>query len=145
MRGTLLRVLFAAAGGVLWGLCFSHEPLSLASWCALAPLAAMLSWPKAGRLGWMHGLAAWMVGLYWIIPTLETYGHIAVPLGTFLTSLLAGYLALFHGVFAWLGSKLWRRGGMIRLLSLPALWVAAMGILAWQLSCLLYTSDAADE
>jgi apolipoprotein N-acyltransferase len=124
VRGTLLRYLFAAAGGVLWGLCFSREPLSVASWCALAPLAAMLSWPRAGRLGWVHGLAAWMTGLYWIVPTLQTYGHIAVPLGTFLTGLLAGYLALFHAVFAWLGSKMWRRGGMVRLLTLPALWVA---------------------
>ena len=119
-----MRVLFAVAGGILWGLCFSHESLSIASWCALAPLAAMLSWPKAGRLGWLHGLAAWMTGLYWIVPTLRTYGHIAVPLGIFLTGLLAGYLALFHGVFAWLGSKMWRRGGLIRLLTLPALWVS---------------------
>jgi apolipoprotein N-acyltransferase len=124
MKSALFRYLFAAAGGVLWGLCFSREPLSFASWCALAPLVAMLSWPKAGRLGWVHGLAAWMTGLYWIVPTLRTYGHIAVPLGIFLTGLLAGYLALYHAVFAGLGSRLWRRGGAIRLLTLPALWVA---------------------
>src|SRR5258708_5611709 len=127
MKSSLLQVLFAAPGGVLWGLCFSHEPLSLASWCALAPLIVMLSWPKAGRLGWVHGLAAWMTGLYWIVPTLQTYGHIAVPLGIFLTGLLAGYLALYHGVFAWLGSKMWRRGGILRLLMLPAPW----GALEW--------------
>ncbi|MFY9822915.1 MAG: apolipoprotein N-acyltransferase [Thermoanaerobaculia bacterium] len=127
MRGGALRYLFAASAGVLWGLCFSQQSLPVASWFALAPLVAMLSWPGAGRLGWVHGLAAWMTGLYWIVPTLETYGHIAVPLGILLTGLLAGYLALFHAVFAWLGSKMWRRGGrsgLIRLLTLPALWVA---------------------
>ncbi len=36
----LFRYLLAAAGGVLWGLCFGKDPLSLAAWIALAPLVA---------------------------------------------------------------------------------------------------------
>ncbi|MEA2605242.1 MAG: apolipoprotein N-acyltransferase [Acidobacteriota bacterium] len=124
MKSTLPRFLFAAAGGVLWGLCFSHQPLSVASWLALAPLVVMLSWPRPGRLGWVHGFAAWMTGLYWIVPTLQTFGHMPVPLSIVLTGLLAAYLALFHAAFAWLGSRMWRRGGLTPLLTLPALWVA---------------------
>ena len=46
----------------------------MASWIALAPLILMLSWPRPGRLGWVHGFASWLVGLYWIVPTLQTYG-----------------------------------------------------------------------
>jgi apolipoprotein N-acyltransferase len=124
MKQSLLRYLLAAAAGVLWGLCFGREPFPLASWIALAPLLLLLSSPRPGRLGWVHGYAAWMTGLYWIVPTLQTYGGIVLPVAIALTSLLAGYLALFHALFAWLGSKVWRRWTVGRLLVLPALWVA---------------------
>ncbi|MFL6234231.1 MAG: hypothetical protein ACJ76N_13935 [Thermoanaerobaculia bacterium] len=124
MKHPAFRYLLAAAGGVLWGLCFGKSPLSLAAWIALAPLILLLSAPRPGRLGWVHGYAAWMTGLYWIVPTLQTYGGIAFPIAVALTSLLAGYLALFHAVFAWLGSKIWRRWIAARILVLPALWVA---------------------
>jgi len=124
LKHPLLRYLLAAAGGVLWGLCFGKDPFSLAAWIALAPLMLLLSSPRPGRLGWVHGYAAWMTGLYWIVPTLQTYGGMVLPLAIALTSLLAAYLALFHALFAWLGSRVWRRGGMDRLLVLPALWVA---------------------
>ncbi|HEX4964840.1 MAG TPA: apolipoprotein N-acyltransferase [Thermoanaerobaculia bacterium] len=124
MRASLLRYLFAAAGGVLWGLCFSKVSLPVASWIALTPLVVMLAWPRPGRLGFVHGLAAWMTGLYWIVPTLRTYGQMPVVVGILLTALLASYLALFHALFGWLGSAMWRRGGLLRLVTLPALWVA---------------------
>ena len=125
MTHPALRYLLAAVSGVLWGLCFGREPLSVASWIALAPLILMLSWPRPGRLGWVHGYAYWMTSLYWIVPTLQTYGGTTpVPLAIVLTSLLAAYLALFHAVFGWLGSKIWRRWPIGRLFLLPALWVA---------------------
>ncbi|HKI04304.1 MAG TPA: apolipoprotein N-acyltransferase [Thermoanaerobaculia bacterium] len=120
----LVRYFLAAASGVLWGLCFGGEPLSVASWLALAPLMLMLAWPRPGLLGWVHGFAAWMTGLYWVVPTLETYGGMPAALGVALTSLLAAYLALFHAAFAGLGAAIWRRWGMGRLIALPALWVA---------------------
>jgi apolipoprotein N-acyltransferase len=124
MSHPAFRYLLAAAGGVLWGLCFGRHPLSLAAWIALAPLVLLLGTPRPGRLGWVHGYAAWMTGLYWIPPTLQTYGGIALPIAIALTSLLAGYLALYHALFAWLGSKLWRRWSAGRVILLPALWVA---------------------
>lgn len=108
---------------MLWGLCFGQAPLSLASWIALAPLPLLMASPRPGRLGWVHGFAAWMTGLYWIVPTLETYGGMSAPVGVALTGLLAAYLALFHAAFAWLGARLWCRWGWGRLLALPALWV----------------------
>ena len=117
-------LLLAAASGVLWGLCFSREPFSVASWIALAPFVLLLSSRRTALLGWIHGLAAWMTGLYWIVPTLQTYGGMPLPLGVVLTGVLAAYLALFHAAFAWLGAPIWRRWGFARLFALPALWVA---------------------
>jgi apolipoprotein N-acyltransferase len=125
MRRTLLLALLAVSAGVLWGLCFGREPLLVASWLALAPLPLLFSARRAGLLGFLHGLAAWWVGLYWIVPTLETYGGMPLPMGIASTSILIAYLALYHAAFAWLGAKIWRRGGVaLTLVALPALWVA---------------------
>jgi len=121
---TPLRLLLAALAGVLWGLCFGREPFSIASWIALAPFLLLLSAPRPALLGWIHGLAAWMTGLYWIVPTLQTFGGMPIALAVVLTGLLAAYLALFHAAFAWLGAPIWRRWGLGRLIALPALWVA---------------------
>jgi apolipoprotein N-acyltransferase len=46
------------------------------------------------------------------------------PLAVASLGLLAAYLALFHGAFAALGAPVWRRGGVVALVSLPGLWVA---------------------
>jgi apolipoprotein N-acyltransferase len=124
VRLSLFKYLLAAVAGVLWGLNFGREPLLVASWLSLAPLFLFLGTRHAGRLGFVHGLAAWMTGLYWVAPTLQTYGGMPLPMGIALTSLLAAYLALYHAVFAWLGAAIWRTGGAWRLAALPALWVA---------------------
>jgi apolipoprotein N-acyltransferase len=124
MRTPLFRCLLAALAGVFWGLCFGRQPFSVASWIALAPLLLLLSAPRPALLGWIHGLAAWLTGLYWIAPTLQTFGGMSMPLAVVLTGVLAAYLALFHAAFAWLGAPIWRRWGLARLFALPALWVA---------------------
>jgi apolipoprotein N-acyltransferase len=121
---SLLRYALAVLAGVLWGLCFGSETLSVASWLALAPFLLLLSTPRPALLGWIHGMAAWMTGLYWIAPTLQTYGGMPLPLAVVLTGVLAAYLSLFHAAFAWLGAAIWRRWAVGRLLALPALWVA---------------------
>jgi apolipoprotein N-acyltransferase len=124
MKRFLPWALVAVLGGWMWALCFQRESLTLASWLALAPLFLLLRSPWPGRLAFLHGLVAWMVSLSWISPTLQTFGSIAPPLSVALTALLSAYLAAFHVAFAWLGAPLWRRGGALRLLALPALWVA---------------------
>jgi apolipoprotein N-acyltransferase len=121
---TLPLLVLAALAGVLWGLCFGSEPYPVASWIALAPLLLLLSSRRTFLVGWIHGLAAWMTGLSWIAPTLQTYGGMPAALSVILTGVLAAYLALFHAAFAWLGAPIWRRWGVARLLALPALWVA---------------------
>ena len=129
----------AAVSGVLWGLCFGHlsgswHPGSWAGWVVLAPLVLLLGAP-GGRgwtalLGFVHGLAAWLAAIPWIVPTLRTFGQMPTWLAVVCLLLLASYLALFHAAFAVLGRPLWRRAvalgpaALLALLGLPALWVA---------------------
>ncbi|HVT59208.1 MAG TPA: apolipoprotein N-acyltransferase [Thermoanaerobaculia bacterium] len=125
MRSRLLWPLLAAAGGVLWGASFGRVPLGVAAAFTLVPLPLLLAHPRPGALAFVHGLASWLTALYWIVPTLVTYGGLSAPLAVALTTLLASFLALFHAVFGWLGGPLWRRcEALPRLLALPALWVA---------------------
>jgi len=130
-RPHLLLLVVALAGGALWGFCFGREPLSVASWLALAPLFFLLSARRAGLLAFLHGLAGWMVGLSWIPGTLVTYGGMPWLLAWPLMSLLAAYLAAFQGVFGWLGAPLWRSRPWLRFLALPALWVALEWLRTW--------------
>jgi apolipoprotein N-acyltransferase len=125
-RRLWLTVLLAAASGILWGLQFGREPYSWASWLALAPLVLLLSRPRPFLLGFVHGLAAWLVSLSWIPATLVTFGKLSPAVAVACSTLLAAYLALFHAAFASLGALVWRRfqRPIAPLLLLPALWVA---------------------
>jgi apolipoprotein N-acyltransferase len=146
MRARIAWLLLAVASGVVWGLAFGRVPLGLGAWLVLAPLPLLLSHRRAGALTFLHGLACWETGLYWIVPTLRQYGGLSLPLAILLTSILAAYLSLFHAAFGWLGGPLWRRADgrdrwTLALWALPALWVALewlrtyfLGGFPWNLS-----------
>ncbi len=138
--------LAALAGGVLWGLCFSARPFLPLCLVGLVPLLLLLPQRRAWLLGWIHGTATWAVALSWLVGTLTTYGAIEGWLAGLLLLGLAAFLGLYHLVFAALGSRLWRRGGYLCLLALPALWVlleVARGILVtgfpWNLAAYAWT------
>ncbi len=120
----LVRPLFAVLGGVAWGLCFGNEALVLAPWLALVPLLLLLGSRRAGWLGFLHGIAFWLTSVPWIVPTMHTFGRLPGWLSVVILIGLALLLGANTGLFAWLGSRLWRRGGVLALVGLPALWVA---------------------
>ncbi len=95
---------------------------------ALAPLLPLAAGRGPGSrpalLGFLHGLAAWLVAIPWIAPTLVTYGRLPPWLGAVLLVVLCAYLGAFHALFAALAARPWRRGGAWALFALPALWVA---------------------
>ena len=113
----------ALAGGALWGLCFSVQPWLPLCAIGLVPLLLLLSQPRAWLLGWLHGFATWAVALSWLVETLTTYGEIEGWLAGLLLLGLGAVLGLYHLIFAAIASRLWRRGGGVRLAALPALWV----------------------
>jgi len=119
----LPRWLLALGGGAVWGLCFGQQAWILAPWIALLPLLLLLGQRRAAALGWAHGMAFWLVSIPWIIPTLENYGQLPGWLAVLSLLALVCYLALFTALFAGVGGILWRFGGAVALLGLPALWV----------------------
>ncbi|MFQ5525314.1 MAG: apolipoprotein N-acyltransferase [Thermoanaerobaculia bacterium] len=118
------RWALAFAAGALWAFCFGREPLAVAPWFALVPL--LLLWSSGGNasIGWFHGLGFWMAGISWIPATLRTFGSLPGWMAAAALVLLAGYLGTYHAAFSWLGARLWRRGGVLDLAAVPALWVA---------------------
>ena len=116
--------LVALASGLLWGAAFGREPWIVSAWLVLAPLVVLLGHPKAGRLAFLHGFAAWSFGLSWIPATLTSFGGLPKPVAVLCLLILASYLALFSFAFGRFGRRLWLRGGAWAFLGLPALWVA---------------------
>jgi len=118
-----VTVLVALAGGAMWGSCFSVRPFLPLCLVGLVPLFLLLGQPRAWLLGWLHGIATWVVAMFWLLDTLTTYGAIEGWLAGLLLLGLGAFLGLYHAAFAALGSRLWRRGSLVALAALPALWV----------------------
>jgi len=117
--------LWALLGGATWALCFGERGLLLAPWLALAPIFFLLGRPRAVALAWLHGTAFWLGSLYWIVPTLMTFGRLPATLATLGLLLLAAFLSLLFWVpFGFFGRRLWRARGWPLYLGLPALWTA---------------------
>jgi apolipoprotein N-acyltransferase len=114
----------AVAGGVAWALCFGREGWAVAPWLALAPLFLLLSQPRSTRLGLLHGIAFWIAAVPWIAPTVTRFGGLPGWLGPVLLLVLAAYLGSFHALFAFTGGRLWRRGGLLAVVGVAALWTA---------------------
>ena len=126
MKRNLLWLAAAAAGGVLWGLCFGRDPWLLVPWAALVPLVLLLSLPRRLSLAaaWVHGMATWLTAVPWLLHTLTTFGGLPGWLGAVLLLLLAAYLGSYHLAFVAFGRIIWRLGPGAVLFALPALWVS---------------------
>ncbi|MEO8429536.1 MAG: apolipoprotein N-acyltransferase, partial [Verrucomicrobiota bacterium] len=96
----------AIASGVLWAASFPKIGLAGLAW--IAPGLMLFSalgrgGGEAFRLGYVAGLAHYLISLYWLL-------HIPFPVGAVAGWLsLSGYLALYPAVWVWLGWKLFPR------------------------------------
>lgn len=119
---------------------------------ALAPLLPLAAGRGPGSrpalVGFLHGLASWLVAIPWIAPTLVTFGRLPGWLGAVLLVVLCAYLGAFHALFAALAARPWRRGGAWALFVPPALWVALewlrahlLGGFPWNLAAYAWTDQ----
>ncbi len=136
MKRTLPWLLTALVGGALWGLCFGKQPGTYLSWVALVPLLALLGRPRrqAVLLVWLHATVGWLVGIPWITHTLGSFGGLSPALSWLLMVLLALYLGSYQLIFAFGAWSVWRRGGWVAWLGIPAWWVSAEWLRSWLLS-----------
>jgi apolipoprotein N-acyltransferase len=131
---TALPWLLALGGGVLWGLQFGRQGSLLTPWWALAPYLLLLGYRRPALLGYVHGLAFWCTSMYWIAPTLRTFGdlHPLVALAGLLV--LACILASYQALAAALAARPWRAGGWAALVGPAAIWVLCEWLRGWLLS-----------
>ncbi len=115
----------AAASAILLTLAFPGPGLDWLAWFALVPLLVAIHGmapKKAFYLGLGAGLLHFVSLLYWIVPTIQTYGGIPLVLSVSVLVLLALYLALYVGLFC-AGMTLFSRKSLWMPLGAGALWV----------------------
>lgn len=117
---------FPIASGLLLTAAFPRAELAALAAVALIPLLLGIRSARPGeafRLGWVAGMVHALGLVYWIVPTLGTYGGLPVWVSVPLLGLLAAYLALYPAAFAGLLAGLRPPPAALPMLA-PALWTA---------------------
>jgi len=120
------NIFLAALSGLLLTLACPKSGLFWLAWCALVPLLLALRniSPQNGfYLGFCAGLTHYLTLVYWLVPTMKTYGHLPLYLSLAVLILLSAYLALYVAVFSTIVIRL----GVTPFscfVTIPCLWVA---------------------
>ena len=112
----------AAIGGGLLAVSFSYFcwETSLLSFFFFALMFQGFLKRRNFLVGFIGGMFYFVPTLYWIYPTLRTYGMVSIPLSILALIVLSTVLALFFGLFSWL--LRFFQGGVIYIS--PFLWAA---------------------
>ncbi len=89
------------------------------------------------RIGFFWGLFFFGPVLWWIAPTISTYGKLPLAAAWVIFALLTCYLALFPGLWAWLARLLVAEKGQLSVLGILAvssLWILVEALRGWLLS-----------
>lgn len=127
VHSRITKTVSAALSGILLTMAFPKAGWAVVAWIALVPLITVVRDAPAAqafRLGFIAGLAHYMTLLYWIVPTMQIYGHLPLYVSAPVLFLFSGYLALYVGLFSLLAALLCR-GNEFRPLWIPPAWVAA--------------------
>ena len=116
----------AALSGFFLTMSFPNMQMACLAWGALFPMLISIRYmekKKAFYAGLVMGLAHFFSLLYWIVPTISTYGQIPLYLSLPVLFLLAFYLALYPALFAF-GIKLIDAGPLMAPITGATLWVS---------------------
>ncbi|MBA4366659.1 MAG: apolipoprotein N-acyltransferase [Desulfobacterium sp.] len=94
--------LLAIVSGLLMTSAFPKINLDWVAWFAFIPLLYSiknLSVKNAFYIGLVAGITHYITLLYWLVPTMHTYGNLPIWLGSLLILLLSSYLGLYYAVF----------------------------------------------
>ncbi|MBF0284109.1 MAG: apolipoprotein N-acyltransferase [Magnetococcales bacterium] len=118
----LLLALGAGAAGVGGFLPWNQPWLLILALAVLFRLAVEAPPGRAALLGFVFGLGHFTAGFAWLLTSLHTHGHLALPVAVALLLLLAAYCALFPALSAWVLSWMAPSPGLLPWAA-PALWV----------------------
>ncbi len=108
-RVSVVRLLLAAAGGLLLSAAFPGVGLAGAAWVApgLILFSALgCGGGQAFRLGFVGGFAHFLSSLYWLLALPDTFHGIPIgPAAGWLA--LSAYCALFPALWVWLCWRIW--------------------------------------
>lgn len=120
----------ALLSGALLALSFPKFGHPAFAWIALAPLfVAVAHRPQPTRraftLGLVTGVVSFAGTLYWVVPTMVTFGDVSTPVAVLVAGLLVAYLSLFPAFVALILGRLVRAFGRRAILLAPGVWVAS--------------------
>ena len=122
-----MAAFLAVLSGALTVFAFAPFGASPLAFVSLVPLLIALdgkSRKDSFLLGWLWGAAFFLGTVYWVVRSISMYGGVPVAAAIAVMLLLVAYLALFPALFA--AALTWLRSSrpIIRLLFVPAAWVA---------------------
>ncbi len=128
-QARLTRYFPALLSGSLMTLAFPGTQWAWLAWGALIPLILSIRGAtpgKAFRMGVAMGMVHFLSLIYWILPTLHTYGNLPILLALPVLLLMVFYLALYPGLFCLIISSNYSHKNIPALLPLkaPLAWVA---------------------
>ncbi len=122
---TIARIGLSVLSGVALGLAFPKFDLNLLAWVAFIPLLYAIdgeSLPATFIHGWIAGFACYIVSLYWITITLNTFAGLPVVIAILPMLLLSGILAIYTGAALWASAFAAARTRIPMVVTLPVIW-----------------------
>ena len=119
---------FAILSGLLLTASFPKINLQWVAWGSLVPLLWVLKDSQPGeafRRGALFGMAHFASLLYWLVPTMVTYGHLPLVLSIGILFLFASILSIVFIAPALYGIRLSARSPARLLFFFPLFWVGA--------------------
>jgi apolipoprotein N-acyltransferase len=119
------KKILAMLSGLALTASFAPLQLDWMAWFALVPLLKSLeneSSPRAFSLGFIAGLTHYLTLLYWIIPTIQNYGHLYFSVSAGVLILFCLYLSLYIALFSYLTHRM--KDSRFLFLLIPSLWVS---------------------
>ncbi len=102
------------------------QSMASLSWISLIPLFMFLqkTGPKKSFwLGWLSGITYFLLLIYWVTISMETYGGLSSWLSISALILLCAYMGLYHGIFCTLASRMMQRSTTFPIWFMANIWV----------------------
>lgn len=128
----------ALVTAALYVLAFPSAGLWPLAFFALWPTLVIVESAKTTKRAWWFGFVAGFVGnagkLYWLVYTINHYGHFPLPAALLVFGLLCGFLGVFWGYTYWGARRVHEITRVPLLVVFPLAWMTQEWVLTWILT-----------